>query len=194
MYFLYRYSIPNRDRQVAPRDGGVVDCGLRHGSSSNTERARARARGKTGNRCHGKREHDWGGPQPTGDPNRGEDPTEDPPPEGRATQGTHTEHTQTVIVSVVVSRIDTGRWLPATGAPPMVACKTQVRLRALRGQSRIRYSLSPPGFSESGIHLASDTGNPFEFLWMHVELQGFIKWANKNLNSEVVFSLRGLPT
>jgi len=32
---------------------------------------------------------------PTGDPHRGEDPIEDPPPEGRATQGTHTEHTQT---------------------------------------------------------------------------------------------------
>jgi len=32
---------------------------------------------------------------PTGDPHRGEGPTEDPPPEGRATRGTHTEHTQT---------------------------------------------------------------------------------------------------
>jgi len=31
----------------------------------------------------------------TGDPHRGEGPTEDPPPEGRATQGTHTEYTQT---------------------------------------------------------------------------------------------------
>jgi len=31
----------------------------------------------------------------TGDPHRGEGPTEDPPPEGRATQGTHTKHTQT---------------------------------------------------------------------------------------------------
>jgi len=31
----------------------------------------------------------------TGDPHRGEGPTEDPPPEGRATQGTHTGHTQT---------------------------------------------------------------------------------------------------
>jgi len=30
---------------------------------------------------------------PTGDPHRGGDPAEDPPPEGRATQGTHTEHT-----------------------------------------------------------------------------------------------------
>jgi len=30
---------------------------------------------------------------PTGDPHRGR--AEDPPPEGRATQGTHTEHTQT---------------------------------------------------------------------------------------------------
>jgi len=33
---------------------------------------------------------------PTGDPHRGEDPAEGPPPEGRATQGAHTEHTQTV--------------------------------------------------------------------------------------------------
>ena len=32
---------------------------------------------------------------PTGDPHRGEDPAEDPPPERRATQGTYTEHTQT---------------------------------------------------------------------------------------------------
>ena len=32
---------------------------------------------------------------PTGDSHRGEDPAEDPPPEERATQGTHTEHTQT---------------------------------------------------------------------------------------------------
>jgi len=31
----------------------------------------------------------------TGDPHRGEGPTEDPPPERRATQGTHTGHTQT---------------------------------------------------------------------------------------------------
>ena len=30
---------------------------------------------------------------PTGDPHRWEDPAEYPPPEGRATQGTHTEHT-----------------------------------------------------------------------------------------------------
>jgi len=38
----------------------------------------------------------------TGDPHRGEDPAEDPPPEGRATQGTHTGHTQTVVEVVVV--------------------------------------------------------------------------------------------
>jgi len=31
---------------------------------------------------------------PTGDPHRGEEPAEDPPPKGRATQGTHTEHTR----------------------------------------------------------------------------------------------------
>jgi len=34
-----------------------------------------------------------------GDPHRGEDPAEDPPMEGRFTQGTHTEHTQTLILS-----------------------------------------------------------------------------------------------
>jgi len=64
----------------------------RAGAGIYTARAWARARGKTRNRCHGKREHDRG---PTGDPHSGEDPAEDPPPEGRATQGTHTEHTQT---------------------------------------------------------------------------------------------------
>jgi len=32
---------------------------------------------------------------PAGDPHRGEDPAVDPPPEGRATQGTHTEHKPT---------------------------------------------------------------------------------------------------
>jgi len=32
----------------------------------------------------------------TGDPHRGEGPTEDPRPEGRATQGTHIEPTQTI--------------------------------------------------------------------------------------------------
>jgi len=35
----------------------------------------------------------------TGDPHRAEGPTEDPPPEGRATQGTHTEHTQTTLTA-----------------------------------------------------------------------------------------------
>jgi len=43
---------------------------------------------------------------PTGDPHRGEGPTEDPPPEGRATQGTHTEHTQTIhhtILAITIS-------------------------------------------------------------------------------------------
>jgi len=43
----------------------------------------------------------------------------------------------------------------------------------LRGQSRIRDSLPPPGFSESGIYLASATGKPLGFLWIHV--QGFMK-------------------
>jgi len=32
---------------------------------------------------------------PTGDPHRGGGAAEDPPPEGRAIQGTNTEHTQT---------------------------------------------------------------------------------------------------
>jgi len=42
-------------------------------------------------------QHDEGPTQGThtGDPHRGEGPTEDPPPEGRVTQGTNTEHTQT---------------------------------------------------------------------------------------------------
>ena len=55
----------------------------------------------------------------------------------------------------------------------------------LRGQSWIRYSLPPPGFSESGIHLASATGKPLGFLWIHV--QRFIKWANTNLDSGSFF-------
>jgi len=39
----------------------------------------------------------------TGDPHRGEGPTEDPPPEGRATQGTHTEkHTHIHLIYVHV--------------------------------------------------------------------------------------------
>jgi len=37
----------------------------------------------------------------TGDPHRGEGPTEDPPPEGRATQGTHTGHTQTILIRMI---------------------------------------------------------------------------------------------
>jgi len=36
---------------------------------------------------------------PTGDPHKGEDPAEDPPPEGRATQGTHTDHRQTSFIA-----------------------------------------------------------------------------------------------
>ena len=41
----------------------------------------------------------------TGDPHRGEGPAEDPPPEGRATQGTHTEYTQTVMSVVIGIRV-----------------------------------------------------------------------------------------
>jgi len=55
------------------------------------------------------------------------------------------------------------------------------------GQSRIRYSLSPPGFSESGVHLLSATGKPLGFIWIHV--QGCIKWAKKNLDSGFFSSL-----
>jgi len=52
--------------------------------------------------------------------------------------------------------------------------------------------LSPPGFSESGIYLASANGKPIGFLWIHV--QGFIKWAKQILHSGCVSSLRGFPT
>jgi len=38
---------------------------------------------------------------PTGDPHRGEVPAKDPPPKGRATQGTHTEHTQTYSIYIL---------------------------------------------------------------------------------------------
>ena len=40
---------------------------------------------------------------PTGDPHRGGDAAEDTPPEGRATQGTHTEHTQTLCTFCTMS-------------------------------------------------------------------------------------------
>ena len=36
------------------------------------------------------------------------------------------------------------------------------RLGGLRGQSRIRYSLPPPGFIESGVHLASAPWIPLD--------------------------------
>jgi len=62
-------------------------------------------------------------------------------------------------------------------------------LPSLRGQSRIRYSLPPPGFSEPGIHLASATGKSLGFLWIHV--QRSMKWPKKNLDS-FFFLLRGL--
>jgi len=45
----------------------------------------------------------------------------------------------------------------------------RLSVQSLRGQSRIRYSLPPPGFSESGIHLASANGKPLGFLWIHVQ-------------------------
>jgi len=66
------------------------------------------------------------------------------------------------------------------------------RVRILRGQSRIRYSLPPTGFSESGIHLARATGKLLGLLWIHV--QGFPKWAKQILDSGFLSSLRGFPT
>ena len=39
----------------------------------------------------------------TGDPHRREDPAEDPSPEGRASQGTHTEHIQTLSIFIYLS-------------------------------------------------------------------------------------------
>jgi len=60
-----------------------------------------------------------------------------------------------------------------------------------RGQSRIRYSLPSPGFSASGIHLASATGKPLGFLWIHVP--GFIKWATKKSRFGVLFSCADFP-
>ena len=59
---------------------------------------------------------------------------------------------------------------------------TRRRVEALREKFGIWDSLPPPGFSESGIHLASATGKP---PWIHV--QGFVKWAKKNLDSGIFF-------
>jgi len=78
------------------------------------------------------------------------------------------------------------------GRVAAVCCARGGGVESLRKQSRIRYSLPPPGFSESGIHSASATGTPLGFLWIHV--QGFKTWANKNLDSEFFSSLRGFPT
>jgi len=47
---------------------------------------------------------------------------------------------------------------------PRISCTRSRRGdRCLHGQSRIRYSLPPPGFNESGIHLASATDIPRGF-------------------------------
>jgi len=54
----------------------------------------------------------------------------------------------------------------ARGEPPPRRVNprlVRVRVRVLRGQSLIRYSLPPPGSSETGIHLASATGIPLGF-------------------------------
>ena len=66
------------------------------------------------------------------------------------------------------------------------------RVVTLRGQSRIWDSLPPPGFSVSGIYLASATGKPLGFFWIHV--QGFRKCATTYLDWDFFSSLRGLPT
>jgi len=65
-----------------------------------------------------------------------------------------------------------------------------------RGQSRIRYSLPPPGFSESGIYLANATvatGKPLGFLYAYA---GTHKMGQTESRARVgIFpSLRGLPT
>jgi len=65
-------------------------------------------------------------------------------------------------------------------------------LPTLRGKSMIRYTLPALGFSESRIHLASATGEPLGFLWIHV--QGLITLAKNNLDLGFLSSLRGLPT
>jgi len=53
---------------------------------------------------------------PTGDPHRGEGPAADPPPEGRSTQGTHTEHTQTSF-ALLEARLALRPSLSADGIP-----------------------------------------------------------------------------
>ena len=63
---------------------------------------------------------------PTGDPHRGEDPAEDPPPEGRAKQGTYTEHTQ--IYMPYLGRLENARERPREG---------RVDAQELRGRERV---------------------------------------------------------
>jgi len=88
---------------------------------------------------------------------------------------------------------DSNATTPVTNANTMTRCRSQNhQTQTLRGQSRIRCPSPPPGFSESGIQLASATGKPLGFRWIHV--QGFIKLARKNLDSGLFSSLRGLPT
>jgi len=53
--------------------------------------------------------------------------------------------------------------------------------QAYVGNPRFGIHCPPPGFIESGIHLASPTGKPLGFLWIHV--RGFIQWAKQNLDS-----------
>jgi len=55
----------------------------------------------------------------------------------------------------------------ATGLLTCVVREGRGYVRNLRRKSRIRYSLPPPEFSESGIFLASATGKPLGFLWTY---------------------------
>jgi len=71
----------------------------------------------------------------TGDPHRGEGLTEDPPPEGGGTQGTHTEHTQTGLT----------RYLLGSTLTLTKSCKCQgVRVDTCNRHSR-RMRLTPQG-------------------------------------------------
>jgi len=88
----------NKIPRVNPRLGfasrGGVDCCHEGGAQTDCESVSVSERQdeKQMPRETGSRQ---GRTPPTGDPHRAEDPAEDPPPEGWATQGTHTEHTQT---------------------------------------------------------------------------------------------------
>jgi len=64
-----------------------------------------------------------------GDPHRGEGPTEDPPPEGRVTQGTHTEHTQTAFTRSLCSSLACSIiWDSLCSAHTIMECKRKERI------------------------------------------------------------------